>query len=77
MADVTKHALVPKHIKISDKEKDELLKKYGITKLQLPRISVKDPAIKHLELKKGEIVKITRKSETTNHSDYYRVVINA
>jgi len=74
--DVTTHSLVPKHIKISDKEIEGILKKYNISKRQLPRISKKDPAIKEMKLKAGDIVKIKRKSPTSKDSYFYRVVVN-
>ncbi|MAE13275.1 DNA-directed RNA polymerase subunit H [Candidatus Woesearchaeota archaeon] len=73
--DIT-HVLVPEHQKISDKEKEELLKKYGLTGQELPKINSKDPAISHLALKVGDIVKIKRKSPTAKVSTFYRVVID-
>lgn len=73
--DITKHELVPKHIVLSEKEKEELLKKYGITLRQLPRILLSDPVIKALNAKVGDVVKIIRKSETAGESEYYRVVV--
>ena len=75
--DITKHGLVPKHIKLSDKDKKQLLEKYNITLNELPKILANDPAIKDLGLKTGDIVKIERKSKTAGEYDYYRGVINA
>jgi len=43
--------------------------------MQLPKIHKKDPAISHLEPKKGDIIKIERKSPTNIKSIYYRIVI--
>jgi DNA-directed RNA polymerase subunit H len=73
--DITKHVLVPKHEILSQNEKEELLKKYGITLKQLPRIFLNDPAIRDLNPKLGDVVKITRKSPTAGEAVYYRVVI--
>jgi DNA-directed RNA polymerase subunit H len=73
--DVTKHVLVPKHEIISESEKEELLKRYGITLRQLPRIFMNDPAIKHLNPKIGDVVRIRRKSVTAGETEYYRVVV--
>ena len=75
--DITKHSLVPKHTKLSDKEKKQVLEKYNITLNELPKILASDPAIKDLGLKLGDIVKIERKSKTAGEYDYYRGVINA
>jgi DNA-directed RNA polymerase subunit H len=73
--DVSKHELVPKHEILSEEEKAKLLKKYGITIKELPRILASDPAIKSLNPKIGDVIKITRKSKTAEESVYYRVVV--
>lgn len=73
--DITKHDMVPKHDLLGEKERDEVLKKFGITLRQLPRIVDSDPMVKILNAKIGDVVKITRKSETAGEAEYYRVVI--
>ena len=75
--DITQHILVPKHTKLSDKEKKDLLDKYNISIAELPKISAKDPAILSLKPKEGEIIKIQRESLTSGDSVFYRSVINA
>ena len=72
--DVSRHELVPKHEIISAKEKEELIKKYGSLK-NFPRIYSTDPQVKLLNAKPGDIIKITRYSEITGESVYYRVVV--
>lgn len=72
---VQDHVLVPKHTKITDKEVEELLHKYNITKYQLPKILTKDPAIQEMDVKLGDIIKIIRKSPTAGKSIFYRVVV--
>ena len=72
--DVKKHVLVPKHSKASQKEKEDLLKKFNITFKELPKISKKDAALRELEVKQGDIVKITRQSPTAGTSIFYRGV---
>ncbi|MEM2121457.1 MAG: DNA-directed RNA polymerase subunit H [Candidatus Woesearchaeota archaeon] len=71
-----KHVLVPEHIKLSEAEKKELLEKYKISLNELPRILKNDPAIAHLNVKEGDVIKIIRKSESAGESIYYRVVVN-
>jgi len=71
------HVLVPKHEKASEKEKNELLEKYNVSLKQLPRISKKDPAIAHLDVEPGDVIRITRKSPTSGISIFYRVVSDA
>ncbi|MEM4267409.1 MAG: DNA-directed RNA polymerase subunit H [Candidatus Woesearchaeota archaeon] len=73
--DVRLHVLVPKHIKLNQKEKDELLSKYNLNYKQLPKISVNDPAIQTLNPKQGDIIKIIRQSPTAGESIYYRYVV--
>ena len=72
----TPHIQIPEHVKLNDKEKEQILKKYNITKTNLPRILKDDPAIANLNLKKGDIVKIKRKLGTTGHTNFYRMVVN-
>ena len=69
------HLLVPKHSKLKDKEKKELLEKYDINERNLPRILSKDPAIAHLSAESGDVIKIIRKSPTAGETVFYRVVI--
>lgn len=73
--DITKHDIVPRHELLNDKQKDEVLKKFGITPRQLPRILDSDPMVKILNAKPGDIVKVTRKSATAGEAIYYRIVI--
>ncbi|MCD6523147.1 MAG: DNA-directed RNA polymerase subunit H [Candidatus Diapherotrites archaeon] len=71
---ILNHKLVPKHEKISKKEAEELLKKYNLTKDQLPKINEDDPVVKAIKAKKGDILKITRKSLTAGEAVSYRIV---
>jgi len=73
--DITKHRYVPKHIKMSEQEVTKLLERFNITKRQLPKILKNDPAIKHLNPKPGDVIKIIRESPTAKESEYYRVVV--
>lgn len=72
-----KHSIVPTHTKMNKQETEEFLKKYNIAKTQLPKILANDPAIAHMKLENGDIVMVERKSQTSDTSVYYRVVINA
>ena len=74
--DITQHSLVPKHVKLSEEEKKELLKKYKISLKQLPSILDKDPIIKLLNAIPDDVIKIIRKSPTVGESFYYRVVVH-
>ena len=73
--DTSKHELVPKQTKLSDKEKDAVLNKYGIKVKDLPKISKNDPSIQKLGVKAGDIIKIERSSRTAGTTIYYRGVL--
>ena len=73
--EITKHELVPKHTLLDDNEKEDLLKRYGITLRQLPRMLASDAMAKLLNVKVGDVIKIMRKSETAGETEYYRVVV--
>jgi DNA-directed RNA polymerase subunit H len=75
--DVLKHELVPEHIVLSDKEAEEVLKKYNVTIDQLPKIFDTDPVVRAIGAKPGQIIKIIRKSPTAKKSVAYRVVIES
>ena len=71
-----KHMLIPKHAKLSDAQKEKLLQDYKISITDLPRILKSDPAIQSLDVKPGDIVKITRNSMTAGEAIFYRVVVD-
>ena len=71
---VDKHILTPKHLKLGEREKAQLLEKYHVTSKELPKILKTDSAIKELDVKPGDMVKIIRKSQTAGESIFYRVV---
>jgi len=73
--DITKHNLVPKHIKLSEEEKQEVLKKHNLSLNQLPMILLSDAAIQNLKPEVGDVIKIMRPSPTVIESAFYRVVV--
>ncbi len=73
--DVTKHKLVPEHVLLSDNEAKKILKKYNVSPENFPKILVSDPAIKELDVKPGQIIKIIRKSPTAERFIAYRLVV--
>lgn len=59
---ITKHSLVPKHVRVDNKrEKKELLQKYGS---QLPILLRSDAVSRFYNYKKGDLIKILRNNNT-------------
>lgn len=72
---IKKHVLIPKHIKLSEKEKKELFERYNISLEELPKIKKDDQAIARLNVKVGDVIKIIRQSPTAGEAAFYRGVI--
>jgi DNA-directed RNA polymerase subunit H len=69
------HELIPEHSKLSEKDVKSLLKEYNITTRELPKILITDPAIGHLGVEEGDVVKIKRKSRTAGDTVFFRAVV--
>jgi DNA-directed RNA polymerase subunit H len=72
---ITNHVYQPKHEILPKDEAGEILKKYNAKPSQLPYIMISDKALEDLEVRPGDIIKITRKSPTAGESVYYRYVV--
>ena len=75
LKDMTRHDLVPDHVILSDKEKEQILAQYHIEPSQLPKMLTTDPVALSIGAKSGEIVKIIRESHTAKESIAYRLVV--
>lgn len=72
--DILKHNLVPQHEILSKSDSDKLLKSVEFDKEQIPKIKIDDPVVKDIEAKVGDILKITRNSQTAGTFVTYRLV---
>jgi len=71
---VTHHSMVPAHKILSKEETNNLVKSLYITGIsKLPKINKTDPISKYYGIKKGEVFRITRPSETVGVYYYYRL----
>jgi DNA-directed RNA polymerase subunit H len=74
------HDLVPEHAILSEKEAEVVLKELRINADQLPKIRKDDPVLNTLEMtgqeiKEGQIIKITRNSESAGVCIVYRMIV--
>ncbi len=69
--------LVPKHVLLDDESVESKLKPLNVIREQLPKILLKDPALKALdeEAKPGDVVEIHRFSENAGSNLAYRLVV--
>jgi len=69
--------LVPKHVLLEDDIVESKLKPLNVTREQLPKILLKDPALKALEKEAtpGDVVEIHRFSEHAGANFAYRLVV--
>jgi DNA-directed RNA polymerase subunit H len=72
---ITNHIFQPRHEILSKNEAQEVLKKYNTKPSQLPYIMLSDKGLEDLDVRPGDIIKITRKSPTAGESVYYRYVV--
>ncbi|OEU80112.1 MAG: DNA-directed RNA polymerase subunit H [Desulfobacterales bacterium C00003060] len=73
--DISSHIIVPRHRILDDYEVEEVLSRYNIEKEKLSKITTSDPVIKEIGANAGDVVEITRNSETAGEFVFYRIVI--
>jgi len=71
------HELVPQHLKLKNKEIKSFLTRYQIEKHQIPKMLETDPAVKAIQAKPGDIIRIVRNPEMGEDGTYYRVIIKS
>ena len=69
--DAPSHEIIPEHKVLSKDDTEKVLADFKVSRLQIPKIRVKDAALAGKGAKAGQIVGITR----LDGSQYYRLVI--
>lgn len=73
---ISRHVLVPKHEIVKDeKEIETILSTYQLKKNQLPILLKTDPMARYLDVKAGDIVRITRNSPSAGEAILYRYCV--
>ena len=72
---ITEHVFQPKHEILPKKESEDILRKFNTKTSQLPYIMLSDKGLDNLDVRPGDIIKITRNSPTSGESVYYRYVV--
>ena len=71
--DLMSHEKVPLHRLLTPSERQKILKKYRVTDKQLMILQLEDPVSKYLGLAVGDVIEITRMTQTANMR-IYRIV---
>jgi DNA-directed RNA polymerase subunit H len=73
--EIFQNILVPKHVLLTKEETKSVVDMYKIKPYQLPYIKSSDPAARSIDAKPGDVVKISRGSQTAGSAVAYRYVV--
>ena len=69
--DAPSHEIIPEHVVLSKEATEKVLAEFRVSRLQIPKIRAKDPALLGIGAKVGQLVGISR----LDGSQYYRLVV--
>lgn len=75
LINITEHELVPQHILLTVEEKEELFSRYKLKESQLMKMLTSDPVSRYFGFKRGQVIKIIRKSDTAGRYVTHRLVV--
>jgi len=73
LLNITKHVLMPTHQVLTADEKKSFLQRARLTEYQLARIQLHDPVARYYGLKRGDLVRIIRRSDTAGKYATFRI----
>lgn len=75
LINITEHELVPQHTLLTTEEKEELFSRYRLKEAQLMKMLAVDPVARYYGFKRGQVIKIVRKSDTAGRYVTHRLVV--
>lgn len=73
LVNITNHRLMPLHQVLTENEKKRFLAESRMSENQLARIQLQDPVAKYYGMKRGDIVRIIRRSDTAGKYATFRI----
>lgn len=75
LINITEHELVPQHILLREDEKLDLFARYKLQESQLMKMLTTDPIARYYGFKRGQVIKIIRRSDTAGRYVTHRLVV--
>lgn len=77
MIDISQYKYTPKHILLTQEQKNQVYDEYNIPFNKYPKIFITDPMAKYYNARIGDLIKIIRPSSVSGYAVYYRYVISS
>ena len=74
---ISQYKYTPKHILLTQEQKNQVHDEYNIPFNKYPKIFITDPMAKYYNARIGDLIKIIRPSSVSGYAVYYRYVISS